>query len=255
MSKAKVEQPSLLPEGEIADAPDPVAMRARDVYNEIAGRVNIAMGTLTWHTANSLTAARRKRIKGAIKDYGGVHKFREHLESVMTNDFMVGLSGRTGDHKNWKPDFSWFLQDKTITKILDGGYPAGQPRRVYIPKAGLSTPQQATEAPFKHDIESPADRMAFTISRYRAAGKWADANRVEESLAALQKRPPVLVPSPDTAHLTGSAFHAAAVVPEKSPADREADRRRAFEAKNRANATELPGWLDEAIPDSAYGED
>ena len=39
--------------------------------------------------------------------------------------------------------------------------------------------------------------MAFTITKYREHGKYADANRVEETLAKLQKRPAVLVPAPD----------------------------------------------------------
>lgn len=256
MPKAKVEQPSLLPEGEIADAPDPLALQVRAIYNEIAGRINIAMGVLTWHTANSLTAARRKRIKVAIQDYGGVRGFREHLEGVMTNDFMVGRSGRTGEHRNWKPDLSFFLQDKTITKILDGGYPAGEPRRVFIPRTGLSTPQQKAEEPFKHDIESVQDRMAFTIESYLQRGKWADANRVEEKLAALQKRPAVLVPAPEVAHLTGSESQSPRPRPpmsQKSPADEERTRREAFEKKRQSGtASDLPGWLDEDIPATAY---
>lgn len=45
--------------------------------------------------------------------------------------------------------------------------------------------------------ETEAQRLAHTITAYRQAGKWADANRVEERLAALEGRPPVLVPAPD----------------------------------------------------------
>lgn len=255
MPKAKVE-PALFEVDELAPAPDKLLVDALAIFNEIVARVNVeARGTI-WNGAKVLTDARRKRLKIAVQDCGSLVGWRKVLEGASRNGFLLGKEGRTPAHRNWRPDLDFFIQPKTVVKLVEGAYSAAleTPKRIFIP--GASQPAHLKPAePFKHDIESPADRMAFTIAKYRERGKWADANRVEESLAALQKRPAVLVPSPDTAHLTGSASHAAAAVPEKSPAEREADRRRAFEAKNRANATELPGWLDEAIPDSAYGED
>ena len=49
------------------------------------------------------------------------------------------------------------------------------------------------------DLKTSEERMAHTIRTYRKYGKYGDANRVEEQLAKLQKRPPVLVPSPEVA--------------------------------------------------------
>jgi hypothetical protein len=49
--------------------------------------------------------------------------------------------------------------------------------------------------------ETEEERLTTSIASLRKYGKWDRANAAEERLAAIQKRPPVLVPAPDVAHL------------------------------------------------------
>lgn len=205
-----------------------------------------------WIRHRYMTEAQKKGIRARLSEAGGMAAWKEALQIAGKSEFLCGkIIGKTG---RFKMDLNFLLRPSAFAKILDGFYTREEPTtRLVLPT--LQTPAQRPAEPFKHDIETPEDRMAFTIASYRRRGKWADANRIEQQLADLQKRPALLVPAPDVAHLTGSASHATAIVPEKSPADREADRRRAFEAKNRANATDVPDWTTEPVPDSAYGED
>lgn len=82
--------------------------------------------------------------------------------------------------------------------------------------------------------ETKADRLRTTITALRNAQQYDRANAREEELAALEKRPPVLVPSPEVA-FTSHATRAA-------PAPRQA-----------APVTDIP-WTDEEIPMEAYGD-
>ena len=45
--------------------------------------------------------------------------------------------------------------------------------------------------------ETREDRMASSIVSYRKHGQWDRANKIEQELSVIQKRPAVLVPSPD----------------------------------------------------------
>lgn len=113
--------------------------------------------------------------------------------------------------------------------------------------------------------ESREDRLRATITTFRKFGRYDRANEIEQELADIEGRPAVLVPAPEVAHLTGSGPQrgpggtqspaSGPPMSQKSPADEERSRREAFEKKRQSGtASDLPGWLDEAIPDSAYGD-
>lgn len=106
--------------------------------------------------------------------------------------------------------------------------------------------------------ETPAERAYATIDSLRRAKQWDRANAREQQQADIEGRPAVLVPAPEVAHLTGSEPQSPRPRPpmsQKSPADEERARREAFEKKRQSGtASDLPGWVDEAIPDSAYGD-
>lgn len=106
--------------------------------------------------------------------------------------------------------------------------------------------------------ESREDRLRATITTFRKFGRYDRANEIEQELADIEGRPAVLVPAPEVAHLTGSESQSPSPrlpMSQKSPADEERARREAFEKKRQSGtASDLPGWVDEAIPDSAYGD-
>ena len=97
---------------------------------------------------------------------------------------------------------------------------ATTPKRLHIPMA-YQPPHLKPAAPF---VPEPREvRLAALVVSYRKVGKWADANRVEEELAKLENRPPVLVPAPD--------WKAPPAQTKPSPP-----------ARNPAPVTDLDGW-------------
>lgn len=198
MPKAPPQAPALFEEGELADAPSPLVREAVDIYNAIAKRLN-AKG-LVWCEAKALTAKRRKRLQAVIPDYGGVRGWQKCLDEASRNPFLLGKEGRSAAHRNWRPDLDFFLQEKTVLRLLEGGYaPEDQgPERIHMPTV-WKPPHQAAK-PFVQ-TETLEERYAASIVSFRKHGFWDKANATEEKLAALQKRPAVLVPAPEVSAL------------------------------------------------------
>lgn len=251
MPRAKAEQRDML-DGVAPRRCDPVLQDAFDAWNEYAKTV------ANWSAVTVFNNKQRcTRLREALETSGGLVGWRKMLAEAAKSDVLTGNAAWTKG-SNWF-NFDWLIKPANLVKVCEGNYKNAEaaPMSFAEQMRGVGTKTryaQPVAEPFKHDIESPADRMAFTIERYRAAGKWADANRVEETLAALQKRPPVLVPAPDVAGL-GMA--------PKQPVERAQPRRAPRAAPNGSAApgprqaphvTDLPGWVDEAIPDSAYGD-
>lgn len=194
-----------------------------------------------WRAHRFLTDPIRKAIKARLAEGGGMESWREALGIASRSDFLQGNIKQPGKER-FRMDLNFFTRPASYEKILSGFYSRepDPPPRIHIPTGGRM-PQQAPAEPFKHDLETPAQRMAFTIERKRFHGDYAGANYWEEKLAVLEKRPPVLVPAPEVAFTSH---------PEKAaPAPR-----------NRPPVTDViaeqpPGWVDEPLPDSAYGED
>lgn len=198
MTKAAPQAPALFTDGELADAPSPLVREAVDIYNAICKRLNVK--GLVWCEAKALTAKRRKRLQAALPDYGGVRGWQKCLDEASRNPFLLGKEGRSGTHRNWKPDLDFFLQEKTVLRLLEGGYaPEDQgPERIHMPTV-WKPPHQAAK-PFVQ-TETLEERYAASIVSFRKHGFWDKANETEIKLAALQKRPAVLVPASDVAHL------------------------------------------------------
>jgi len=251
----------LFRDGEIAEAPEKIVTDAVAIYNRIAKSLN-GRG-IVWCEAKALTDKRRKKIKGAIRDYGGLRGWEECLERASKNRFLLGKEGRSATHKNWKPELDFFLQEKTVLRLVEGGYPADdydEKAKVVLPTV-MRKGQEALK-PFV-TTETLEDRYRASIASYTKLGRFADANRIEEKLAALENRPPVLVPAPDARNpdvmpgsrksepmresgkATGMMGHNSrrGTVTDVSPAD--ADR-----AKRAAMIAEPPPWTE--VPE---GED
>lgn len=231
----KQRDPLLFDVGELQQVAEKVVTDAVQVYNTIAKRLNIR--GIVWCEAKALTEKRRKKVKAAIPEYGGLRGWEECLERASKNRFLLGKEGRSATHKSWKPELDFFLQEKTIIKLIEGGYPADD----YDEKARLVLPTIMTKRQEQKPFvpEPRAERLRHSILSYRKLGNHVRANAIEEELARLENRAPVLVPAPGaedpdvlpnngapkTAPQTGKRR---GPVFEASPADVEQVRREAF---------------------------
>lgn len=234
MPKTKAKAPALFEPGEIADAPEPLCEQALSIWNDIAPSAG-------WPTAKFLTEARRRAIKRAVKDYGGLIGWRSHLEKASKNAFLTGKTDKGDKHAKWRPDLDWFLKPATVVKILEEKFPADaapvgisiakhmdpsdewgrwmrnyEPGRFWPPSNGPRpehpgcrvTPSilVAWRARFNIVIDIPkaesrADRLRHSIASYRRVENYKRANELEQELADLEKRSAVLVPAPEVSDL------------------------------------------------------
>lgn len=229
MPKPKAEQPSLLPEGEIAGAPDGIVRAALDCYNDTAKG-------LPWRQANCATEECRSKLRKAVKSYGGIVGFKAAMIRASKSPFLLAHTGRTGVYKNWKPTLAFFCQPKSIDSLLDGVYDPEpeEPAKVIIPST-WKPPHLAEQKPF---VAEPKEvRLAAMIVSYRKHGYYDKANAIETELAALEGRPATHVPAPEVAREG---------LPEQTrPAPR----------KPAPTITDVPDWTAEEVPMTAYGED
>lgn len=236
MPKPKVDAPALFEVEELAPAPDKLLTDALAVFNEVAGRVNLEAKATIWRLAKFLTDARRKRLKIAVQDCGGISGWRKALEDASRNNFLLGKEGRTATHRNWSPDLDFFLQPKTVIKLIEGGYGASieTPKRLVIPMAYAPRPGMQ-EKPFVP--ESLDVRELAMIESYTRHGRYADANRIAEQRAKRLGIPAVLIPDPLVAHVG---------MPEKpAPSPR----------KTAPTITDVvPDWTAEEVPMASYAD-
>lgn len=252
MPKAKVEQPDLLGE-DMLGMPPPALQDAFNAWNEHAKAVP------KWPTVKTLDEGRRTKLKKALRTCGGLVGWRAMLADATKSDVLTGRASWAKGSK-WF-NFDWLIKPANLVKVLDGNYENAEAEPVSFAQQmkGVGVKSRYAEPPKPFVAESQDVRELAMIESYTKHRRYADANRIAQQRADRLGIPAVLIPDPSVAHVgmppKESAQHAASAVPEKSPADREADRRRAFEAKNRANATDVADWTTEAVPESAYGED
>lgn len=175
--------------GEIAPTTPDKVLVAFALYQQEAARQE------HWTTHRFINDPMRKSIKARLEEAGGLEPWREAIGIASRSEFLTGkIKGRDG--KPFKLSLTFMLQPSSFLKILDGFYsrePAPPPR-LHIP-TGYQPPHLKPAEPFVgEDIEV---RLAASVVSYRKYGKYRDANRVEEILAARQNRPPILVADPN----------------------------------------------------------
>ncbi len=177
--------------GEILAPPEDNVLVAFALYQQAATKA-------AWTVHRFINAAQRKSIGARLEEGGGLSAWREALDIASKSDFLCGKIAGNGKPR-FKMDLNFMVRPASYGKILDGFY-SREPEPVKIHTISAGKPRYAeVSSPFVHDLETPEQRMAFTIERLRAAGQYARANDWEEKLAKLQKRPAILVPSPDVA--------------------------------------------------------
>ncbi len=83
---------------------------AIEAWNAFAGEHGLAK-------VQKLTDARRTRLHRRLNDLGGLDGWRAALDRVAASSFLLG-ENKTG----WRADFDFLLQEKSLTKLMEGGY-------------------------------------------------------------------------------------------------------------------------------------
>lgn len=95
---------ALLPE-----VADPIE-QAVDAYNTAAQAVG-------WSVVQRINPHRRSALKARLKDCGGIEGWRAAMAKAVDSPFLTGDNDR-----GWKADFDFFIQSKSFTKLMEGGY-------------------------------------------------------------------------------------------------------------------------------------
>lgn len=227
----------LFSDGELADHPPVVIKRAFDAYNITA----VAVG---WPITANLTESRKKRIRVALKDCGGLAGWEMALARAAKSDLLTGkVKPRWGKAPKAEVKLDWFLWDKRRTSLLDGEY---DNREAAPAAAGPSFQKRLAAAarPVREQVPfvletTREQRMASTVILYRKHKRWADANRVECELAEIEGRPAVLVPDP-------AAKNPDVVTPRREQATGVKEQ---FATSRRESVTDVPPDYWDEIPE------
>lgn len=168
---------------------------------------NLAAKAYGWPEATRLTDARIRSLRRATKDAGGLLGWKSALDRAGRSSFLTGKTTRLGLHSKWRANLDFFLKPAKLLALLEGQYDDA-PRPPAMPDPRPFSPRPV-EKPFTPEPETV--RLAAMIATYRKLDRWKDANAIEERLAELEGRSPILVPAPDVAH--ASMPHHAAVTP------------------------------------------
>ena len=248
-AKAKAEQPPLFGDGEIGPAPDKLLTDAKDAWNEHAKAIQ------NWPEIKILDDSRSTKLKKAIRTSGGLVGWREMLREAAKSDVLTGRAAWTKGSK-WF-NFDWLIKPANLVKVLEGNYknPEAEPVSFAQQMKGVGVKSRYAEPPKPFVAESQDVRELAMIESYTKHGRYADANRIVEQRAKRLGIPAVLIPDPSVAHVG---------MPPKQPVQRAQPKPAPHAAPNGSAApgprkaaavTDIvPDWLNEPIPDSAYGE-
>lgn len=96
--------------------PPPEISLAVDRYNRLAAEIGLPI-------VQKLTAQRKQKLRRRLEDCGGVGGWDMALEKIRGSPFL------RGDVKDWKADFDFLLQEKSFTKLMEGGYDPPPPEK------------------------------------------------------------------------------------------------------------------------------
>lgn len=88
---------------------------AVEIFNAVAERTG-------WPQVRTLTQQRRTHLESRLSDCGGIDGWSDAIERAARSDFLTGKIPRGDGHQNWSPDFDFFLQPKTFTRLIEGSY-------------------------------------------------------------------------------------------------------------------------------------
>lgn len=89
--------------------PDDIAL-AVQAWNAVADAHNLAR-------VQKLTDSRRSKLRQRLKECGGIDGWNAALELVKASPFLLGAKS-----SGWRADFDFIMQEKSFTKLMEGGY-------------------------------------------------------------------------------------------------------------------------------------
>lgn len=196
MPRAKAAQPDML-DGVAAHKCTPMLQEGFDLWNEQA------KGIPNWSAVTVFNNKQRcNRLRDAIETSGGLVGWRKMLTDAAKSDVLTGRASWTKGSK-WFT-FDWLTKPANLVKVLEGNYKNPEAESITFAQqlkgVGVRARYAEVAKPFVQ-TETLEQRLAASIVIYRKYSKWAEANRVEDKLAAIEKRPAVHVPAPEVAHV------------------------------------------------------
>ena len=108
--------PSLRSGGDARErARDPTPAQAVDAWNDMAERAGLPR-------VQRLTKAREAKLNQRLTECGGLDGWRTACAQVEASAFLTGSNDR-----GWKADFDFLCQQRSFTKLMEGGYASGAP--------------------------------------------------------------------------------------------------------------------------------
>jgi len=237
MAKAKtVEAPSLFGEGELAGAPSAPVQSCYDLWNRFAKkngwqeakvldtgrraalkRACKDYGGVSGFQAMLEKIERSDWCMGRIAPRDGRKQFKADLDwftrpvtvrKVIEDFYNGGEPPLAVDQKpaprsqDWRGRLERYLPGKFWHKETEGNRP--EDPGPHLAPADMIEKWRKTHGIVEKAapaVETREQRLSASIASYRRVGQYDRANAIEETLAALEKRPPVLVPAPDVAGL------------------------------------------------------
>lgn len=275
----------LFQDGELAVVPSPLVQQAYDLWNEFAkaNKWQIAMvldtgrrsalkravsdyGGIIGFRANLEKIQRSDWCMGRVPPKEGYKRFQASLDwfvrpvtvRKVIENFYNGVEPVTAAPSagriqpvamNWRA----ILETYRVGKY----WPAMQGNRPEGPGPHLAPADMVDAWRKKHGVtgmqghngppqESLEERLRASIEGYRRIGRYEDANRVENKLAALLGRPAVHVPSPETASF-GMPNRPTS---EPMPVSQKATRKRAIDISH--TDASPPPWEPDGEPIGDY---
>jgi uncharacterized protein YdaU (DUF1376 family) len=102
--------------GNLAPAEPAIAERAVAMWNDLAAQLSLPK-------VQRLTETRERSLKARLKECGGLDGWAVALERVAASPLL------RGEKTDWHADFDFLMQQKSFTKLMEGGYSAGPARR------------------------------------------------------------------------------------------------------------------------------
>jgi hypothetical protein len=102
--------------------PEDCFEQARRAYNDAAHIA--ARSGACWSICNSLSETRKKKPRQRLAECSGIDGWRAAMLRAAESPHLNGTAPRSAGFENWWPDFDFFLQAKSFTKLLEGSYDA-----------------------------------------------------------------------------------------------------------------------------------
>jgi hypothetical protein len=88
---------------------------AIEAYNVVADQSG-------WAKAQRLTPSRKTALTKRLAECGGLEGWQCAMAKAGASKFLTGKLPRGPTHKNWRPDFDWFVTASNFTKLMEGSY-------------------------------------------------------------------------------------------------------------------------------------